>query len=47
MVIVPIPISRSGLGLRHDAADARFHTWKVIADENDERALWPAHIGSV
>ena len=33
------------LGLRHDAADARFDIRTVIADENNERTLWPARIG--
>jgi hypothetical protein len=31
--------------LRHDPADARFHIGTVIADEDDERALRPAHVG--
>jgi hypothetical protein len=33
------------LGLRDDAVNARLHIRTVIADENDERALRPAHVG--
>jgi hypothetical protein len=33
------------LGKDNDAADARFHIRAVIADEHNERALRPAHVG--
>ena len=36
-----------GVGIIRHFGDrnARFHVWTVIADENNERALRPAHIG--
>src|SRR5262249_37606717 len=33
------------LGLLHDAADGRPYIGTVVADEDDERALRPAHVG--
>ena len=40
-----MPISLQRLGLLDDPADARLHVGTVIADEDDERALRPAHVG--
>jgi hypothetical protein len=45
IAIVPMPISRRTWAFRHYPVNARLHIRTVIANEDDERALWPAHVG--